>query len=671
MVLFRLKDRRSSSKSILISSDLENDNKIDSVIREKFRGNIQSCMTSRIEYDHGQYGSLLALSATPRDSISADDLAILQDISKCVESTINAEELSSWDTSRSNLSLCSGLLSCLKPSLHELTTNFFEIKETWDSMNHFQALPALSLSSPRGTVDRYKRRLLLKIERIEFLLAEFGSNQKSVVNSVERILQVAKSYFLKDKEQYIKSCSEMSGIGLVEKINKCLKQLSEKLPSNSILWCFKIDNILAHCAHRTFYYHLMLFLENIIFYWSRYCSTTQMFIVFEPVERNELPVRIPNLLKNNPTAGSNPNNQENNNDYAYVIEGFIKVLLQFPDKNHRFGQSGDENDDASVGSSYYSGIKSHDTRTATHVPLRPGSHQSDRSNQHGAASLMSSPTRPAGNYSVASPSVAIPPTVVSGASTVAKNIGHNNFVSGSQKSAGFQQPNIPIPENIQTTNLLGRSRSGDIFNSSQKGAPEDENDPNHPVHHIEPLLQLLNSSLFRLSEVSTAKTVNVLSESMKKPTDEAYFIRIPCLLYLTSSMDTSFLQYHGYKYNDFRFQIKKKRQRRPRPQPGQNAGGGDVARPGSSQRMKKRPGSGGAANTDNKKQREPRKSIVEQIPILATIANWFTPHSSIAENGDGKKKQRRDTKFPGRFDIAHNKVSPLILSPSGSSDEFR
>lgn len=688
-VLFRLKDRRSSSKSVLIASDIEQDNKVDEVIREKFRGNIKSVFTSRIEYEYGQYGSLIALSSTTRESLTPDDLAILQDITRCIESLINYQGKSStWSSSRSNLSLCSGLLGCLKPSLSDLTSIFYGIKESWDEMNRI----TLSSATPIGLrgggggniLERYKRRLLFKIERIELLLRDFSQTQKTVNNSVERILAVAKGYFLKDQETYIKTCSELVGIGLVEKINKTLKQLSQKLPSNSILWCFKVDTILAHAAHRTFYHHLTLFLENIIYYWSRYCSTTQMFICFEPIERNELPVRIPNVFSN-PILNEHG---ENINDYTYVIEGYIKVLLQFPDKhNPKFHYS---NDDASVGSHYTAQTKGTKNRppgltvnTKAHTYQSPMKSEvrtvegtnNNRSPKHSPRSINSK-----GGGSVASKQSNKSTSILQRFRLSLKP--DDESVGGERPAAHQSSPT--------KTNLIveGNEEGNEDENDDEFDEDDDDFDPDHPVHHIEPLLGLLNSSLLRLNEISTAKSVNIMSESSKNQADEAYFIRIPCLLYLTSAMDTSFLQYHGYKYNDFRFQKKKKKNN------GDGKGNGNASskkqhprdRPLSARKADAAAAAAAAAAGGGDKQSSKklvRKNSRQRMDPNGTntvavtkrrhgffaVIRRFLCLSSRKKNNQTKMKRGRaaTTRFPPPKKEG-DPQNPVIISPSNSSD---
>lgn len=225
--------------------------------------------------------------------------------------------------------------------------------------------------------------------------------------AIERTINVARGYLSKDRLQYVNSCSEMSpSDGVVNRLNSILLSMSqhqaplkkrrsalntmlppvsglppinttlndlfdgEKLHSNNLLWTFQVNSVLAHCAHRTFYDHLTLFLENIIHSWSSFTYTTQIFIEYEAEDITMITdddggipskttgeqktsteggkARTPRqqltrMLSGISSQASTPKSRIGNdaetqdavgsgNPYVCSIDGFIKLTLLFPDK---------------------------------------------------------------------------------------------------------------------------------------------------------------------------------------------------------------------------------------------------------------------------------------------------------------------------------------------------
>lgn len=64
-------------------------------------------------------------------------------------------------------------------------------------------------------------------------------------------------------------------------MNTVLQGLTKLIPDHSLMWSYNINSSLAHCGHRTFYSHLVFFLEGLVFRWANHCSSAQINISFE------------------------------------------------------------------------------------------------------------------------------------------------------------------------------------------------------------------------------------------------------------------------------------------------------------------------------------------------------------------------------------------------------
>lgn len=705
-----------SYKTLLISSDLSADNRVSESLQKSIQGKIGFYVGIRLLLEDGKVGSLIAVMREPRTSISALEISIVSEIAGAIEDLYASRRNHDWLTAKSNLSLCSGLMTGLHMSLYDMNEIKDELESQWDTVGEYleriESSPAnesteesvkraryplrrpLFLSNPyykrnssrsttvssfhppsrnipnslsksldagalsststvpfdenapyqgvpssirahiafhdghkinsideSGEVNgqaidpvvitresiRFNQKtptymlLILSLDKFLETLRHFMESSHELNNAVERTIHVATGYIATDRSKYINSCTEIVNYGFVAKLNQHFSVLSEKLPrNNTLIWSFnQVNSVLGNCAHQTFYHHLIVFLENILYLWSKACSVPQLIIEYEPVEWSAT---------------------TDYDDYVGVVDGYIKVLINFPevkattqggtdsDRNispntslkQQFNKpTGSSNKASSAGAN-----KGLTTITVTsskgelhnHSTSPPSKGKGDGSGSNSqASSTASSPKSFQGNKSelndfnlsklskshssqielnkmfqskglerVVSHDEETTIEVGSSSNSVRHNSSIHNSSHSNKSFVDFSvnshPPSLPKftpsalddlnePHSLKLLHQNNKPSSPKSISVASNGHNSAHKRVEHPMRYIGPLLSLMNSSLCKLSTCSLVSTIAVPSESNSFDASEGYYIRLPCRVFLTVEQEQDYFQFNKGNIN--------------------------------------------------------------------------------------------------------------------------
>lgn len=238
---------------------------------------IRGLITKRVHLDNGKAGTLVCVSSTSFARLSDKDEDLLIELTKGIDDIYYRRQEQHYQSLRSHLALLNGLVLSLRNSLCDVNKAGHEI------VHHWEYLKSLFLcNDPIKTPRRRQSHLItLAVTEIDRALKLMKDRSDTCCNVIERTVMVAKGFLTKNPATYMRSCGVTEQRGFVSTLNEYLNRFSATLPRNMLLWTFRTENFFSTCSHVTYYHHLLLFLENVIFHWSAICSTIQLSIVFE------------------------------------------------------------------------------------------------------------------------------------------------------------------------------------------------------------------------------------------------------------------------------------------------------------------------------------------------------------------------------------------------------
>lgn len=273
--------RHSALKRIHYFSDIQDyfDLLQSHAIKPLQESKISAFLTRRVKLDNGQVGTLVCASSTAGlfSTLTASEYDIVTELASAIEDIYFHREEQSFHTIRSHLALVNGLVLSLRNSLSDLNDSNFVVGKNWDELKML-----FTHNDPKVTPRRAQSQLIgVASEQIDSALKRMQQTADVFCGVIERTMMVAKGYLTNNPAKYMQSCAVTNEQGFVSTFNQYLVRYSATLPRNMLLWTFKTENFFSTCSHVTYYHHLMLFLENVIFHWSAICSTVQLTIVFE------------------------------------------------------------------------------------------------------------------------------------------------------------------------------------------------------------------------------------------------------------------------------------------------------------------------------------------------------------------------------------------------------
>lgn len=238
--------------------------------------NINRFLLRRIRLEGGRHGTLVCTSSAPDvySVFEENEYELVNELVDGIEDIYFQREELLIQTVRSHLALVNGLVLSLRKSLIDLNEAESAVASKWQSLKAHCTASNASHNQQSALIGR-------AAVDIDHTLRNVQRTSDVFCNVIERTMMVAKGYLVTNSTSYMRSCAVTEDKGFVATVNQYLLRLNASLPKNTLLWTFKTENFFSTCSHVTYYHHLMLFLENVIFHWSSSCSTIQLSIVFE------------------------------------------------------------------------------------------------------------------------------------------------------------------------------------------------------------------------------------------------------------------------------------------------------------------------------------------------------------------------------------------------------
>lgn len=116
-------------------------------------------------------------------------------------------------------------------------------------------------------------------------------------------------------------------------MNTVLHGLSKLIPDHTLMWSFNLEPALTPCSHRTFYAHLVFFLEGLFFRWAEHCSSAQINIEFESqgvIDGNNSGTSSPGGSGSSPSSSApgTPRRGLQASPTGRLQHGYLKVYFQ-------------------------------------------------------------------------------------------------------------------------------------------------------------------------------------------------------------------------------------------------------------------------------------------------------------------------------------------------------
>eukprot|EP01039_Chlorochromonas_danica_P010848 gene10848-12058_t len=330
---------RHGYQSFMTCPDIILEPRMPSSIKDQLKYSIRGYLGINVILSDGRRGTLILTSRIPR-RFDSNDIMFACEVSAMIEERYQMRRDADIANTIANLTIISVLMSSIKCYLATATTTLEKMDAIYSRLIDEEALPASpsAASQPlcyeqqedeananslmaafglriRTSPTKKNNQILItstpRSAHLEFsatrqepsigsilhvpgtprhesawkemidLLPNFDSINQHLQSAIERALVVAKNYTSTDKTSYYISCFQTESVGFVQTMNTILQGMSKLMPDHMLMWSYAMEPVLAHCAHRTFYAHLVFFLEGLILRWAQYCSSAQVTIQFE------------------------------------------------------------------------------------------------------------------------------------------------------------------------------------------------------------------------------------------------------------------------------------------------------------------------------------------------------------------------------------------------------